>query len=56
MCPERLSSARKKSKVLRQISRIEFEATKAGKKTRRTLFGVKEVSNPLFDLHIDLYQ
>ena len=56
LCPERVSTERKKYQVLSQISRIESETTEAGKKIMRTLFGIKEYNNPLLDLPIDLYK
>lgn len=56
LCPERVSRDRTKFQVLRQIDSIESEVSEAGKKVKRTLYGIKEAYNPLFSLSIDLYQ
>ena len=54
--PGCVSSTRNKTQVEEQMRRISSESTEAEKKKKRTQYGIKEKSNPLLSLPIDLYQ
>ena len=54
--PDRVSSYRTKDQVKRQMSMIASATTSHEKKQLKTLYGIKETSNPLLRLPLDLYQ
>ena len=54
--PDSISSARTPQEVKRIRRRIDCEPTITGKKTLRTLHGIKETTNPILRLPLNIWQ
>ncbi len=54
--PERVGTLRSHESSLQQISEIQQQRLQQDKDRLRTAYGIKEISNPMLSLPMDLYR